>query len=133
MFPLLGGVVLGLGALPLVGIKLNFFNVVAIPAILGMAVDNGVHYYHRWRELGRDAAAVQGELFGAVSVCTIANLMGYFGLVFTRHPGLRSIGHVATVGMVCLWATSLILMPGLLGWRRKQQAAHRHPSAVGRG
>lgn len=119
MFPLLGGVVLSLGVLPFVGLKLNFFNVVAIPAILGMAVDNGVHYYHRWRAQGRDAAAVQGELFGSVSVCTIANMLGYFGLIFTRHPGLRSIGYVACLGMVCLWATSLLLMPGLLGWRRR--------------
>jgi hypothetical protein len=119
MFPLLGGIALLLGLLPLAGLKLNFFNVVAIPAILGMAVDNGVHYHHRWSELGRNAASVQGELFGPVSVCTIANMLGYFGLIFTRHPGLRSIGQVACLGMLCLWATSLLLMPRLLEWRRR--------------
>jgi hypothetical protein len=129
MFPLLGGVVLSLGVLALAGLKLNFFNVVAIPAILGMAVDNGVHYYHRWRELGCDAAAVQGELFGPVSVCTVANMMGYFGLIFTRHPGLRSIGHVACLGMVCLWATSLLMTPWLLAWHGRSRP---DPEAQGR-
>ncbi len=117
MFPLVGGILLALGVMTLLRLKLNFFNVVAIPALLGMAVDNGVHYHHRWVELERDTRAVQGELFGPVSVCTFTNMLGYAGLMFTNHPGLRSIGQVACLGMACLWVTSGLLLPALLDLR----------------
>lgn len=117
MFPLVGGVILALGVMTLAQMKLNFFNVVAIPALLGMAVDNGVHYHHRWVELARDTRSVQAELFGPVSVCTFTNMLGYAGLMFTNHPGLRSIGQVACLGMGCLWLTSGLLLPALLNLR----------------
>jgi predicted RND superfamily exporter protein len=116
VFPLLGGMALALGILPVFGFKLNFFNVVVIPALLGLGIDHGVHYYRRWKELGRDAAGTQRELFGPLTTCTLTTMMGYSGMAFANHEGLRSIGLVACLGLAAIWLTSLILFPGILHW-----------------
>ncbi|MFQ5701792.1 MAG: RND family transporter [Acidobacteriota bacterium] len=120
--PLVAGMVLTLGALVAAGGKLNFFNMVVLPAILGVGVDHGVHYYRRWHELGQDTRDTQEELFLPISVCSLTTIMGYLGMVLAHHPGLRSIGILAVVGLTATWFTALVLLPGLLLWRRRQAA-----------
>jgi len=121
MFPLFGGMVLTLGLMAGTGLQLNFFNVVVIPALIGMGVDHGVHFYRRWKEMGRNEQAVQRELFGPLSACTITTMMGYSGMIFASHPGLKSIGIIACIGLSCIWLTSLVLFPGLLRWYYKNR------------
>ncbi len=115
-FPLLAGMVLALGTLPLLGIRLNFFNVVVIPALLGLGIDHGVHYYRRWKELGMDTGRTQKELFEPLTTCSLTTMMGYSGLVFANHEGLKSIGFVACLGLATIWITTLALFPGVLNW-----------------
>ena len=52
MFPLLCGGIWMCGVMYVFGMKLNFYNMVALPTIIGMGIDNGVHLYHRYREEG---------------------------------------------------------------------------------
>ncbi len=117
LLPLVLGVGLTLGVLAAFGIKLNFFNVVVLPALLGVGVDHGVHFYRRWRELNSSTQATQDELFGPLSICTATTMTGYSGMVFAHHAGLHSIGVVACVGLSSIWFTSLVLLPGMLNWK----------------
>ena len=50
-------------------------------------------------------------------VVRVATIMGYAGMAFAHHPGLRSIGNLAVLGLTCTWITALVLLPGLLSWR----------------
>lgn len=114
VLPLLSGVVLALGVMAVVGLKLNFFNVVIIPTLLGMGVDFGVHYYRRWEELGRDLRETQRELLEPLTTVTVSAILGYAGMIFASHPGLRSIGIVACLGLAGNLFTYGMLVPGLL-------------------
>jgi predicted RND superfamily exporter protein len=120
LLPLVAGIALTLGVMGILGLKLNFFNVVVIPTLLGVGVDHGVHYYRRWRELQRDVEAAQRELLGPLTVCTATTMMGYVGMVFSSHRGLQS-RMVACLGLACIWMTSLILLPGILKWSRPRR------------
>lgn len=117
LVPLVASLLLTFGALMILGWQLNFFNMVVLPALLGLGVDHGVHYYRRWRELHCDTSTTQLELFEPISVATLTTIMGYAGMALANHPGLRSIGNLAIVGLACTWITALVLLPGLLGWR----------------
>lgn len=120
LFPLTAGVVLTFGIMAVLGLKLNFFNVVVIPALFGMGVDLGVHYYRRCMELGGDTAATLRELFEPLSITTVTTMLGYSGMVFARHPGIQSIGILACLGLSLIWMTSLLMLPGMLDWIRKK-------------
>ncbi len=114
LFPLGAGLGLTVGAMFLFGWKLNFFNMVVLPALMGMGVDHGVHYLRRWHELGRDTEATQRELFEALSSASLTSMMGYAGLLLAHHQGLRSIGNLAVMGLFFCWLTALVLLPGCL-------------------
>lgn len=126
--PLVAGLLLTLGAMVLLGWKFNFFNMVVLPTLLGVGVDHGVHYYRRWRELGFSTQKAHGELFGPITVCSLTTTMGYLGMVMAHHPGLKSIGNLAVLGLTATWFTALVLLPGLLKW---QEAKHRTAQSEG--
>lgn len=119
LVPLLTGVVLTFGVIALAGVKLNFFSVVVIPSLLGLGVDDGVHYFRRWKELGGNTRETQRELFVPLTVTSLTTVMGYSGMVFASHSGLFSIGQLACIGLGLVWATSVFLLPGLLRWRER--------------
>ena len=123
LLPLLSGLALTLGIMAVTNLKLNFFNMVVLPSLLGMGEDFGVHYYRRWQELGSRTLETHRELFGPLSSCAITTIMGYAGLMFAHHQGLKSIGLLSCVGLTCVWITSLWLFPGILRWREQKSFA----------
>jgi uncharacterized protein len=121
VLPLVSGVVLGLGVMSVSGLKLNFFNVVVIPTLLGMGVDFGVHYYRRWEELGGDLHETQRELLEPLTTVTISAILGYSGMIFASHPGLRSIGIAASLGLMGNLLTYTTLVPGMLRIHKRRR------------
>lgn len=109
------GLIWMLGLMAALHLKLNFYNMIIIPAMIGMGVDNSVHVVHRFIEEGRDnmihTLRTSG---GAALMASLTTMFGYGGLCFTRHPGLESIGMMALVGMGTCLIGSLVLMPLLL-------------------
>jgi predicted exporter len=87
--------------------------------LIGLGEDHGVHYYRRWKELGGDTRTTHRELLGPLTACTLTTMTGYSGMAFASHPGLRSIGLFAILGMACIWLTSLVLFPAILEGRRR--------------
>ncbi len=114
MLPLVAGMAMMIGVMAVLGLKVNFYNIVVFPALLGMGVDDGVHYVRRWKDNRGDAGLTQGELWVPLTLTTLTTMMGYAGLMLARHPGLYSIGALACIGLLSTWFTTLFLLPGLL-------------------
>jgi len=112
--PLISGLALTIGIMGVFGIKINFYNIIVFPALLGMGVDDGVHFIRRWKEKNQHAWETQSELFGVLTITTVTTMLGYGGLTLAHHPGLNSIGVLACIGLSSIWVASLFLLPGLL-------------------
>jgi predicted RND superfamily exporter protein len=113
LIPLLAGVAYMLGASALLGLDLNPANAVAIPLILGIGIDDGIHIVHRYRESKNVGQAVQ--LTGRAVIMTSLTTMVGFGSLSTSHfPALASLGQLALLGIGSCLFTSLFLLPSLL-------------------
>lgn len=113
--PLAVGIVWMGGAMYVFGMKLNFFNVVAFPSVVGIGVDHGVHIYHRYVEEGPDSLYFILRRTGvAIGMTTITTIVGYSGLMLASHPGLRSIGLLAAIGLSTTFLTAVVVLPALL-------------------
>ena len=109
LVPLAGGVLWMLLGMELFGIKLNFFNIVVLPAILGIGNDAGVHMVHRYREEGRRSIWTVLRSTGEhVTMGTLTTMVGFGGLLLSFHPGLNSMG--TTLG------AAVVFLPALLQW-----------------
>ncbi len=114
LIPLMAGMMLTFGLFSLFGFKLTFFNMVVIPALLGMGVDGGIHYVQRWFETGKHTENTQKELFEPLSLAIITTMLGYSGMMFANHSGISSIGNFAVIGLGLIWFATLIFLPGVL-------------------
>jgi uncharacterized protein len=115
MIPLMVGLMWMLFFMELFGLKLNFFNIVVLPAMLGIGNDDGIHIVHRYQELGK--GSIMKVLRTTGEQCTIGSttsLIGFIGLLLSFHPGLRSIGIVAFIGLITTLFASIILLPALI-------------------
>jgi uncharacterized protein len=112
--PLIAGITLMITIMTLMGHKLNFFNLVVLPSMVGIGNDDGVHLTHRYEELGKGSIMEVMRTTGEQCFITsITTMIGFLGLLFSFHPGLRSIGELALIGMITLLYTAFLLLPAL--------------------
>lgn len=95
-------VLIGLG-------HIGIYNVVVIPAVLGLAIDSTIHLLVGWTQdptfTPRTLVDNVGRLVMASSVTTAAGFAGALGV---EHRGLRTIGELATTSILAFLLASLI-------------------------
>jgi hypothetical protein len=111
--PLGVGVLQMFGLLGLLDIALNPANLIALPLILGIGVDYGVHIVHEFRE-SKGPYKMSSATAVAVLVDALTTLVGFGSLMVATHQGLQSLGRVLTLGVTCCLFTSLVMLPALL-------------------
>lgn len=108
-----------LGALGLLGIPLNPMNFVAVPLVLGLGIDDGLHLVTQaWQRPGDSVSQVLAESGRAISCTTATTLAGFGALLAARHSGLVSLGALVCLGVAAAWLTTVVLLPPLLRWSR---------------
>ena len=92
-------------ALSLFGLKLHLYNLLAIPVVIGLAVDGAVHV--RWSRKNSDPSP-RYATYKAVAASTITSLVAFASLLVASNPGLRSLGLVAMLGLAISLAVNLL-------------------------
>ena len=109
MFPLMLGTMWMVGAMNLFGIGYNFSNVMAIPLILGIGIDSGVHMVHRHVQ-GTAPAALASTTGKAIVISSLTTMLGFGSMVFGAYGGMQSLGITLLLGVsACLVATVIVL------------------------
>lgn len=113
--PLALGLLLSLGIMGMLGWPLNPANTIALPLILGVGADNGVHILHDFlsrRSLQRYAL---GYCTGrGIMVAALTTILGFGTLMISHHRGLAGLGLLLTLGVTCCMLTALIFLPAVL-------------------
>lgn len=103
------------GLFVLLGWKLNLFNLIALPLLIGMGQDDALHIIHRYREEGPGSLRfVLRETGGAVFLTTLTTVIGFSSMLFVQHQGLRSLGWTACIGMTLCLVSSVLVVPSAL-------------------
>ncbi|NTX55965.1 MMPL family transporter [Myxococcus sp. CA039A] len=133
--PLFLGMTCLAGGMYLFDVQLNFINAVVLPNLLAIAVDNSIHLYHRYEEEGPGSLGKVVRHTGlAAVVATLSNAAGYGALLVANHQGLRSIGQIALLGVVCTFLGTTVFFPALLAllerWKERQGSVAREGAVV---
>ena len=112
--PTFAGVAAMLALMRLCGVRFNPLNVMALPVVLGIAVDDGVHLVHRWLAERGDLARTLAGTGRSVVLTSLTSLAAFGSLAFTRHRGLASFAIVLSLGVGAALVASVLLLPQLL-------------------
>lgn len=119
LLPAVFGMVWILAAMVWSGSGLNLVNMVSLPILLGVGVDNGIFLVGIAREAAGNGREVLVRELGttcfAVVMCNTTAVLGFGSLWFASTPAVSSLGLVFTAGMAgCLLASMGLLTPMLL-------------------
>ncbi len=121
--PLVMGSVWMLGAMNLFGVEYTFSNVLAIPLLIGLGIDSGIHVIHRYNECGSVGFAVQTT--GRAIVASSLGNIGSFGvLVFTDNKGTAALGATLCIGMTACLLLSVTFLPAILSALERRKPTH---------
>ena len=85
----------------LMGLQFNFANIIALPLLLGVGVDNGIHIVHRMRtEPPADGRVIATSTSQAIFVSGLTTIASFGNLAFASHLGMASMGQLLTLGMI---------------------------------
>jgi hopanoid biosynthesis associated RND transporter like protein HpnN len=117
LIPLLMAGVVTLEICVLIGMPLNFANIIALPLLLGVGVAFKIYYIMAWRE--GQTNLLQSVLTRAVtfSACTTATAFG--SLYFSSHPGTSSMGKLLAISLLTTMAAAALFQPILMGKPRQ--------------
>ncbi len=113
--PLAVGLLQTFGIMGLLNVPLNPANMIALPLMMGIGVDYGVHLVHDFREQ-KGRYRITPSTAVAVLVDSLTTIVGFGAMMVASHRGLQSLGRVLTIGISCCLFTSLIMLPALLAW-----------------
>ena len=129
LIPPLLGVLLTVGIMGAFGPKLSIMNMVILPSLIGISVDNSIHIFHRFKLEGKDAdiARIMNTTGRAAILTTLTTLIGFGGMVTASMGGLRSMGLLAIIGFIACLVITWTLLPALLNgyriWTSKKEPA----------
>lgn len=113
MTPLCLGFTQMCGLIGWLNIPFNPANMIGLPLIMGIGVDEGAHLVHEMRRQ-RGRFKLEDSTALAVILTSVTTMAGFGTLVLSRHQGLRSMGQLLTLGVGLCLACTVLFLPSLL-------------------
>jgi hypothetical protein len=111
---LLAGVLTGAASV-ILKIPFNFANVIALPLLLGIGVDSGIHMVHRMRSAPPPGGQVlETSTARAVLYSSLTTICSFGNLAVSPHQGMASMGILLTVGIGFTLLCTLVVLPALM-------------------
>lgn len=107
------GLIWLLEVMALTGLGFNLANFFAVPILVGLGVDGGVHMVHRWRET-RTTPHNTGATSRAIALTATTTAIGFGALLTAQHRGLQSLGALMAIGALTCMLATLVVLPSLL-------------------
>jgi len=116
MVPLLVGAIWMIGVMQLCGLQLTMMNVIGLPMILGIGIDDGIHLLHRYKAEGEaNIRTVFSSAGKAVMLTSVTTMLAFGSFTFATYRGLGSLGVALFIGVGACFVASIVLLPAMLG------------------
>lgn len=123
LVPLLVSAAVTLEISVLIGLPLNFANIIALPLLLGVGVAFKIYYVIAWRE-GK-TRLLASSLTQAIVLSAATTGIAFGSLWLSHHPGTSSMGKLLALSLVCTLIGAVFFQPVLMG---KPREHHLPPS-----
>ncbi|MFA5040617.1 MAG: MMPL family transporter [Bdellovibrionales bacterium] len=117
LLPLVLAGILTLATTTLIGLPLNFANIIALPLLFSLGVSYAVYFVFFGRQKRRDflqSSMARAVLFSAATV-----LVAFVSLSFSSHIGTRGMGELLTISLVYSLSCTFFILPVLYSFGKK--------------
>ena len=116
MVPLIFGAIWMTGIMEISGLQFTMMNILAVPLIIGIGIDDGLHILHRWK-MEKNLDIVYRSTGKAILLTSLTTMLGFGSLWFATYRGLGSMGIALFIGVGTCFLATLFIIPAILGMR----------------
>jgi predicted RND superfamily exporter protein len=130
LMPIFFAIVVTFGLLRMLGHPFSFMSITAIPLIIGIGIDNGIHLVRRYLEKTPNRILDVAKASGAALIqSNLTTIIGFGALLASSFTPLAEMGLVTSLGVALTLASGLWIIPAILviGERRQDR---KKPSAA---
>lgn len=109
--PLLLSGLVTLALCVLIGLPLNYANIIALPLLFGIGVAFNIYFVMAWRSTHD---LLSSSLARAVIFSAATTASAFGSLWLSSHPGTASMGELLALSLACTLASALLFLPALL-------------------
>jgi len=93
---------------------INYANIIALPLLLGLGVDNGIHMVEKLHHsLSEEQNIYQSSTARAMFYGALTTASSFAGLAFSPHEGIASMGLVITMGIFWIMVCTFVVLPAI--------------------
>jgi len=130
LIPIIFGIVTTFGLLLLVRHHFSFISITAIPLIIGIGIDNGIHLVRRYQENERNEILVITKASGAALIqSNLTTIVGFGALMTSSFAPLVEMGLVTSLGVALALAGGLLLIPAVIVIEERRRRVAGVPTA----
>jgi uncharacterized protein len=121
LMPIVFAIIVTFGLLRLVGHRFSFMSITAIPLIIGIGIDNGIHLVRRYLEEESNTILGVAKASGAALIqSNLTTIIGFGALMASSFAPLAEMGLVTSLGVALALVGGLWMLPAvvLLGEER---------------
>jgi hopanoid biosynthesis associated RND transporter like protein HpnN len=114
MTPLILAGLFTMASATLTGTPINFANIIALPLLLGLGVDNGIHMVEKLHHsLSEKQNIYRSSTARAMFYGALTTASSFAGLAFSPHQGIASMGLIITMGIFWIMVCTFVILPAL--------------------
>lgn len=114
MMPLLFSLIWLVAIMTISGSSFNFMNIIVMPLLLGIGIDDGVHAVTRYKLNHAPLTKNLGSISVAIFLTSVTTICGFGSLMTAHYPGLRSIGSLAALGVGLCFISTVVVLPPMI-------------------
>ena len=103
------------------GIPMNFANIITLPLILGIGLAGCSHLLLRAREEGPNAKLWETSTPLATVIAAASTVTSFGSLTLSAHRGTQSMGILLAIAIFWSLVATLVVLPALLELHRRQK------------
>ena len=129
MTPLILAGLFTMASTVLTNTPINYANIIALPLLLGLGVDNGIHMVEKLHHsLSEEQNIYQSSTARAMFYGALTTASSFAGLAFSPHQGIASMGLIITMGIFWIMTCTFIVLPALSKLVLREKIRYRRVS-----
>ncbi|WP_295070041.1 MMPL family transporter [uncultured Fibrobacter sp.] len=105
-----------LAALNAFDVQISAYSALTFPILIGASVDGSLQFFSAYYEKQTGTAlTILRDKFFTIFLSQMAAFIGTYGMLVSSHPGLRSMGYVSLIGLICIFISQFTIFPLIAG------------------
>jgi len=120
ILPMILSIIMMLGIMGWFEIKFNVVNVIALPLIIGIGVDDGIHLIHRYRREKKNLRTSLRSTGKAITMTTLTTSAAFGSFVLSKYRGFIGFGLLLLIGIVFSYLITVSFVTSIISYLDKE-------------